>query len=174
MDLKYAKAKAEKIVETLLPWCDKIEIAGSIRRGKPAVHDIDIVAIPSNQGQFLYALQQLGEVKGGAKILQCFIPRKVPGAVQVDIYIATPETWATLLLIRTGSAAHNISLCSRAKSMGMRLHADGRGLEHTDSAVAVFGVLSNVQVGVEPVNCSTEADIFKALGLPFKRPEERE
>ena len=57
----------------------------------------------------------------------------------LDIYVATPETWATLLLIRTGSRAHNIKLCARARAMGMRLHADGSGLFRLQAKINLIG-----------------------------------
>jgi len=88
---------------------------------------------------------------------------QLPG-ILIDVYIAAPTTWATLLLIRTGSKAHNIRLCSRARDRGMKLHADGSGLfrlaDCEDTEVRVAG--------------DTEESIFAALGLPYYRPEERE
>jgi len=38
--------------------------------------------------------------------------------LMLDVYIATPDAWATLLLIRTGSKEHNIRMCMRARIMG--------------------------------------------------------
>jgi DNA polymerase/3'-5' exonuclease PolX len=162
MELARARGIAETIIERLKPHCekDKAVIVGSIRRGRPFVHDIDLLCIPSNQGQFYNALQQIGQVKGGKKILQMMTQ-----GIMVDIYIATPETWATLLLIRTGSKASNIRLCSLARKRGLRLHADGRGLVSPgDNEITLE----------HPVICNTEADIFKELGLPYQQPAERE
>jgi len=162
MELYYAIGLANKTIEPLRPWCDKIEYAGSIRRRQPICRDIDIVAIPSNPGQFLTALQKMNKdnraPKGKEKMLQIFLP----GMVQVDIYIATPATWATIFLIRTGSKEHNRMLCTRARQMGMVLHADGRGLAKIPPD------------GEIPIPCGTEGEIFKALALPFKEPAERE
>ncbi len=79
-------------------------------------------------------------------------------SVQVDIYYASEETWATLLLIRTGSTQHNIRLCSVAKKMGWHLAASGDGLFNAKG---------------QRVAGDTEESIFKALGLPFLPPEER-
>lgn len=121
------------------------------------VNHIDIVLIPANQGQLLAALQSLGRIKSGAGKL---IRIDLPNGIAVDLYIATPETWATLLLIRTGSKEHNIYLCSRARQKGMVLHADGRGLYWVDTD-------NRVSEG------NSEEGIFKALGLPYKKPEER-
>lgn len=165
MELSKAQVIAEEVKTKLKPFCERIEIAGSIRRKRPEVHDIDLVCQPSSMGQFYYALMQLGHVAmGGKKVGDNKLFRVIlPGNVSLDVYIATPETWATLLLIRTGSREHNIKLCSLAKNNGMKLHADGSGLfrftdcEGTESRIAG----------------DTEESIFAALGLPYKRPEER-
>jgi DNA polymerase (family 10) len=161
MELKQAEIIAEKVKEKLMPTCARIEVAGSIRRRRPFVHDIDLVLIPSNQGQLWYKLAEMGQVKmSGAKLMRCTLPE----GIDVDIYVATPEIWATLLLIRTGSKSHNIKLCSLAKTNGMKLHADGSGL---------FG-LGDCEGTETRIAGDTEASIFKALGLAYVPPEKRE
>ena len=50
MDLGEAQKIANEVVNQLSPYCDKVEIAGSIRRQKPTVNDIDIVLIPRDLG----------------------------------------------------------------------------------------------------------------------------
>lgn len=157
MDLEFAESIASQVVEKLKPYCDRIEIAGSIRRRHPFPGDIDLVCIPSNQGQFIIACQQIGKLtlKGQLQVI-------VNGVI-VDLYIATPETWATMLLIRTGSKEHNKMLCIRAQRKGMKLHADGRGLFTRD----VYGTEHRIAG-------DTEASIFEALGLKYVEPEKRE
>ncbi|MDD5700629.1 MAG: hypothetical protein PHU23_01150 [Dehalococcoidales bacterium] len=165
--MQYLKALslASQIVNRLSPYCSRIEIAGSIRRKRPFVNDIDLVCIPSNQGSFAYQLQQLGSIKmGGQKIIRVQRPD-----IDLDIYIATLETWATLLLIRTGSKEHNIYLCKRALSLGMKLHADGRGLER---CLAGQGYEVD-NATTSKIDCETEESIFQALGLKYMRPEDR-
>jgi len=164
MELTKARAIAEEIKDLLAPVCKKVEIAGSIRRQKPFVRDIDVVLIPTNQGQLLYRLQQLGQIKSGKAKLIRVEPCKY--GIPLDIYVATPETWATLLLIRTGSARHNIRLCSLARDKGMKLHADGSGL---------FRIEAQGCEGVEArLAGETEESIFQALEIPYKEPQERE
>jgi len=160
--MKLAKAKviAEEVKTKLAPLCERIEIAGSIRREVPYVRDIDLVCIPANQGQFYYALQQLGTIKlGGQKLIRVIRPD-----IELDIYVSTPETWATLLLIRTGSKGHNIRLCSLAKRKGMKLHADGSGL---------FRLTNSYEEPEVRIAGDTEESIFATLGLTYKRPEDR-
>ncbi len=165
-----AHAVARRIVDELRPACDRIEIAGSLRRGSNTVHDVDIVLLPK-EGREGFSLESstllegligqlvargsLTPVRGKEKI-KCFVATKT--GIPVDVYVAKRETWATLLLIRTGSKEHNIKLAQRAKELGMKLRASGDGIEH------VNGDLLRV---------NAEEEIFALLSLPYLRPEER-
>ena len=167
MELNKAKEIAAGIVTKLAPYCERIEVAGSIRRGKPDVHDIDIVAIPDATMAFYKKIDGMGKVVRGDKIISIALTPRF----NCEIYVATMATWATLLLIRTGSKAHNIKLCQLAKSKGMKLHADGSGLTRMHSAGTLF--VGEDTLTVEQIPCDSETAIFAALGLPFKSPAER-
>jgi DNA polymerase/3'-5' exonuclease PolX len=165
MELQRAQQIASQVKDHLAPACERIEIAGSIRRRRPFVNDIDIVAIPSTPGQFIAALCALGPFKvGGQKLLRVnYHP------IDLDVYVSTPETWATLLLIRTGSAAHNIGMCKLARQEGMYLHADGTGLFKANNPNPI-----RENSDWQRIAGDTEESIFAALGLQYKKPEERE
>lgn len=163
LKLETARVIAEQVCQVLRPVCERVEVAGSIRRRRPLVHDIDLVAIPNNQGAFLYALQSLGQVTGGRDIIKValivgVIDADAVNPVTLDVYIAKPLTWAGLMLIRTGSTRHNIMLCQRARELGYRLHADGSGIDNGD----------------EIYTPETEQSFFNLLRLPYKPPSERE
>lgn len=152
--LERAQKTADAIVKRLAPYCKKIEVAGSIRRRRPRVRDIDIVLIPSDPWNLHHEILGLGQMRmSGGKIMRVMV-----GSIQVDIYVATEETWATLLLIRTGSTENNIRLCSTAKKKGWHLSADGSGL-FNEAGERIAG--------------DTELSIYQALGLPFQKPEQR-
>jgi len=156
MELERAKSIAAEVIKRLSPYCERIEVAGSVRRGKPIVRDIDLVLIPSDLWNLHHAIMELGQLKmSGKKIMRVMV-----GSSQVDIYVADENTWATLLLIliRTGSKENNIRLCSRAKDMGWHLAASGDGLFNETG---------------ERIAGDTEISIYNALGLPYQRPEER-
>jgi len=154
MALERAQKIADAVVKRLSPYCQKIEVAGSIRRRKPQVRDIDLVLFPKDPWNFHGELMKLGQLKmSGKKILRVMV-----GSTQVDIYVADEATWATLLLIRTGSKENNIRLCSRAKDMGWHLAASGDGLFNEKE---------------ERIAGDSEISIYNALGLPYQRPEER-
>jgi len=150
-----AKPVAEMIVRHLGPLCERIEIAGSLRRKRPVVHDIDIVAQPY-EGQELAMQMALGfaeEARFAPKIWSL-----KTGGISVDLYLAGPEQFATLLLVRTGSASHNIKLASRARAMGLALKASGDG----------------IFCGEERVAWESEEALFQALGMEYIEPEARE
>lgn len=155
MELEKAKDIARKVVQELEPYCDRIEVAGSVRRQKSAVNDVDLVVIPRDRAALDLALIGMG---GHYKMSGMKITRVQMDSISLDIYFATPETFATLLLIRTGSAENNIRLCSVAKKKGWHLFANGDGLFN--------------QAG-QRVAGDSEESIYKALGLPWQRPEER-
>lgn len=162
--LKWEKAEqlAEEVKGWLAPYCSMIEVVGSIRRRCPTVNDIDLVAKLSDPIGFNWEIQKMRRAyhQGCIKPLDgSKIKRFKYKGVQVDIYTATPQTWATLLLIRTGSTQHNIKLCALAKVKGWMLKADGSGL-FNEAGERIAG--------------DSEESIFKALGLPFIPPMERE
>lgn len=165
-----ARAVARKIVEELRPACDRIEIAGSLRRGNPAVHDIDLVLLPKVSAdefslggstpleellEHMVERGSLASIRGRDRI-KCFVATKT--GIPVDLYVAGPDTWGTLLLIRTGSKEHNIRLAQRAKELGMKLRASGDGIEDG------HGKLLKVEA---------EEDVFRILGLSYLAPEDR-
>ena len=185
-----AREIADKIVERLTPHVERIALAGSLRRLRPTVHDIDLIAIPRltsksslfgrsklAETDFMSALLDFAEDDDGNARANCagdkIIRFKARGdlfRLSVDCYIATPETFATLLLIRTGSAEHNIWLAQRAKACGGKLHADGSGLELPGQYDPVAQRVVNMRV----LRAQTEEEIFKALGLPLPLPADRE
>jgi len=158
MRLQEAKTTAERVKQTLSPYCDRIEIAGSIRRQKPIVNDIDLVIIekPDAALNLPTLLFSMGVLKiNGPDIKRLYLPHD---NITLDIYIATPLTWSTLLLIRTGSKENNIRLATIAKSKGWHLKANGDGL-FNEHGHRVAG--------------DTEESIYEALGIPYQEPQER-
>ncbi|MBA7624744.1 DNA polymerase/3'-5' exonuclease PolX [subsurface metagenome] len=154
MELERAQKTAEAVVKRLKPYCWRIEIAGSVRRKKATVNDIDLVLIPCDMWNLQHEIMGLGQVKmSGMKIMRVMV-----NSTQVDIYIASEETWATLLLIRTGSKENNIRLATLAKKKGWHLAASGDGLFNEKG---------------ERIAGDTEESIYAALGLPYQAPWER-
>jgi DNA polymerase (family 10) len=162
--LERAESTALQIIEKLKPYCKKnatgeplIKVAGSVRRRRPWVHDIDIVLIPAPVWGLPEEIKRLNGMRSpkpdGPKIKHIQI-----ADIPVDLYIADELTWGTLLLIRTGSQLNNIRLCQVAMDKGWELHADGSGLFNQDGA-RIAG--------------DSEESIYTALGLRYQKPEDR-
>ncbi|MBA7704171.1 hypothetical protein ES703_112972 [subsurface metagenome] len=161
MDLQRAKNIANIILERLQPYCSRIEVAGSVRRKKPTVNDIDFVLIPSdpwNLEHEIMGLRMAGQSLTAPHADGAKLKRFTYNGVQIDLYFAEEKTWATLLLIRTGSKESNIRLTSLAKKKGWKLHASGTGLFNEKG---------------ERIAGDTEESIFEALGLEYLPPEKR-
>jgi len=158
MRLEQARQIANNIKKILTPYCDRIEIAGSIRRRKPIVHDIDIVLIEKPESALIIPslLATIGAITlNGSKIKRLHYG---DADINIDIYTATPASWSTLLLIRTGSKKNNIRLATIAKRKGWQLKANGDGLfnNHGDRIAG-----------------DTEQTIYQVLDIPYQKPHER-
>ena len=157
-----ALAIAERVVEQLQPHCERIEIAGSLRRERLEVGDIEIVAIPKPYEVGLFesgiatVVNQWPKVKGE---LPCkYTQRVLPEGIKLDLFFARDENWGLIFAIRTGSAdySHKV-LASRWAQLGY---------ESRD------GMLHNPQG--HPIPIYSEAQLFSLLGLTHVPPFERE
>ena len=89
MDLKRAESIANTVIQRLKPYCSQIEVAGSVRRKKATVNDVDFVLIPSDPWNLSHEIAGLGM----AKIKGPQIQRIIHDGVQLDFYFARPKTW---------------------------------------------------------------------------------
>lgn len=155
MQITEAQKKGEQILKQISSFIARGRLAGSIRRKKPIIKDIDIVVElkPDNLDKLKEYLAEIGSLKlKGDKLIR-FI---TIDNIQVDIYIATKENYEPLLLIRTGSKEHNVKLTTRAHIFNYKLTANGLIDMKTSSIIA-----------------TSEKDIFKALKMNYVEPEKR-
>lgn len=165
-ELVKTRKLAERIREELAPFCDRIEIAGSIRRRCPLVGDIDIVALPK-PGQFLALQARAREATAPIREGDQEIVLRLANGIQLDLWIAQhasadfydpkPGNFGSLLVCRTGSTSFNMHLVDEAKKKGYRWNPhhgifDGHG---------------------KCLAAAEEADIFRMLDLDFVKPEDR-
>lgn len=134
--------------------------AGSFRRGAETCNDIDIV-VREPIGSIVSQLTSLGYIKhifsiGQHKFSGIVKHPMFPRHRHLDIVMTTSQAYPFAMLYFTGSAKHNIIMRLKAKRLGLRLNEYGlfRG--------------DNLVPGI-----STEHDIFAALGVSYKEPNER-
>jgi DNA polymerase (family X) len=178
-----AQCVADRFVAMLesVPGTTKVAFAGSLRRGKESIGDVDILIATDDPQAAREAFTTSDGVmqvlaKGETK---CSIRTAIGdsasrwgseegSAVQVDLRVVDEACWGSALLYFTGSKEHGVRLRERAISMGMTLNE--YGLFEDDGSDA-----SPPQTrGVEPIACASEEAIYLALGMPFIPPTMRE
>ncbi len=158
------RVTAEAFLPVLRPLAARslCEVAGSVRRRKETIKDIDIVAAASPRSaarlmaaftghEIVHEIVAQGPTKSTV--------RTVDG-VLCDLRVVSPEEYPFALNYFTGSKEHNVTMRSRARTMGWSLNEYG------------FTVLPGTKK--KPPACSTEEDIYRSLGLSYVEPELRE
>ena len=158
LELLKVETLVKQIEGLIKPLCEKLEVVGSIRRQRATVGDIDFVVIANeiNWNKIAKALKKSNLICAGKSVIKLNYPCE-NNFFQCDFYRAAQHTFGIQLLIRTGSADHNMWLAGYAISKGFRLKYS-EGLLKDDVAVAG----------------ESEESVFGALGLPCSRAEERE
>lgn len=175
----------ETFVSILAPACDRIQIAGSIRREKPDVKDVEIVAIPKSSthtnllGEPISGaptlldelLEQLTrklsntyqfdqEVKRNGPRYKRLVTRFEETVSAVDLFLADSDNWGNQLAIRTGSREFGKWFMTKQSYGG----AMPFGMRQIDGYLWRNG---------QKVRCPEEEDYFRALGIPCLPPPER-
>ena len=134
------------------------EIAGSLRRGKEVVKDLDLIASskkPKEVMKLFVSSPNVEKVVNHGETKSSVI---LTGGIPCDLRVIPPESWATALAHFTGSKEHNIALRQRAIDRGLHL--------------SEWGLLKGKSK--TPLKLKDEKDLHKALGLAFIPPELRE
>lgn len=153
---------AEQLVAQLrkLPGVKQIDYAGSLRRGRETIGDIDILvaAAEKDAGRISGAFVKLDAVEDVIAHGKTRSSVRTQRGMQVDLRVVPPASYGAALMYFTGSKDHNVRLRERALDMGMTLN------EYA---------LTNKKSG-KTVAAKTEQDIYKALKLAWIAPEMRE
>ena len=164
-EIPYEEAKeiADKLIILLSPHCYRIEIAGSIRREKNIVGDVEIVAIPKPfqtglfQDGIAEIVNQWQKVKGELEYGKTkYTQRILPEGIKLDLFFAEEGNWGLIFAIRTGSADYSHKVLANGwvkrgyKSEGGYLMQDGKRYEVRE-----------------------EKDLFERIGVPFVEPKYR-
>lgn len=177
MSLREARELSSTLIADLLPYCSRAEVAGSIRRGKEWINDIEIVAIPlevprdpvvdlfgnevepggndRHAGFTEVVLKYAHTVVKGKPAMGRYVQFITRTGVKVDLFMASPDNWGYIFAIRTGSPEFSKGLAHRWAK---------KGYEGKDGMLTRYGL---------PVPLREERDLFNLLQLPWVPPSER-
>lgn len=161
-----AQPVAERILARLLalPQTLKGELAGSIRRARPTIGDVDILIASHDPAPIMDAFVGMPEV---SRILGHGDKKssvELNSGLQVDVRVLEPARYGTALQYFTGSQQHNIRIREIALEQGYSLN------EHALTPVDANGDLLHEQA----ITCATEQEVYERLGLQWVPPEIRE
>jgi len=158
MTLARAVLVADEFVNALkkLPLVKKISTAGSLRRQKETVRDIDILVISDKPKKVMQAFTSSPSVRDVLAEGQTKASVRTKEDIQVDCRVVEQKSFGAALLYFTGSKNFNIKLRQMAIKKGLKINE--------------YGVFRNDKF----VCGRTEEEIFKLLGMPYIEPELRE
>jgi DNA polymerase/3'-5' exonuclease PolX len=190
MELNIALPIVNKIVEQLRPYCDKIDIAGSCRREKPDVGDLEICAIAKMVSvksddlfgdpklvvspEFAKIANGLGKIIKG-KPDGRYMQIELPEGINLDLFMPDAHDYYRQFAIRTGSSAYSFgAIATGWKKLGW-VGTDG-GLRKMDECEKKIGdnkwkcVNPNPEL---PPHWTSEKHFFDWLGVKFIEPKYR-
>ena len=157
--LHRALATAESIAERLrkAPHVRAAEVAGSIRRRRETIGDIDLLVSAVEPEGAIRAFRESPEVQELTATGPTKCTARLRGGLQADLRILPPESFGAALHYFTGSKAHNIEVRTRAMRRGLKL--------------SEYGVFDRQG---KRLGGATEEEVYRAVGLPWIPPELRE
>ncbi len=159
---------AQEILEHLLALPEAIEgaIAGSIRRGRPTIGDVDILIASDNAAPIMDAfvgMENVARVLGHGPTKSSV---ELLNGLQVDVRVLEKARWGTALNYFTGSQAHNVKMRELALKKGYSLN------EHALRPLDKAGNM--IEDESQYVLCATEEEVYQHVGLLYISPELRE
>lgn len=157
--LHRALGHAEAILERLrrVPGVRQAEAAGSLRRRKETVADVDLLVAADDAAPVVRAFGNLAGVAETLAEGPTKASVRLKGGIQVDLRVVPPESFGAALHYFTGSKTHNIAVRTRAMKLGLKL--------------SEYGIFDREG---RRLGGATEEEVFRAVGLPFIAPELRE
>lgn len=160
-------ATADKLVQRLrehlkdVKGVEKLEFAGSYRRGKETVGDIDILVTAKSPTAAMDRLGEFSELNEVIARGDTKMSIRLENNMQVDLRVVPAKSYGAALQYFTGSKEHNVKVRGIAKQHGLKINE--------------YGVFRIEDDGTETyVAGKTEEDVYKALELPWFPPELRE
>ena len=197
MDIGLTFGRAFEARIAAVPGVVRAQLAGSARRRRETIGDLDIVAaaLPEDHDSVIESILSfpgIAEVKGhgeskvslileqemlaaasgggrmDAQLVEAMMERSTDATIDAQVRIVAPETFPFTLAYFTGSKEHNIRLRQLAIDKGLRLNEFG--LFSEEAAGEAIGM----EAAKHTLPCTDEADIYRHLGLEWVTPELRE
>lgn len=149
---------AERIIEILRPHVSRIDAAGSLRRRKETVGDIDIIASSPRPSEVMDRFTSIDDIETIIAKGETKSSILLKSGIQVDLRVVEDNCYGAALLYFTGSKDHNVQLRNISIDKGMKLNEYGLFRRESE----------------ELLSCSTEQEIYATLGLDYIVPELRE
>ncbi len=158
--LHYALQQGTRYVEYLESngEIDQISIAGSLRRRKETIGDIDILTSSTNPDAVMETFIKYTQVEDVLLQGKTKTSVRLKDGIQVDLRVVEEKSFGSALQYFTGSKEHNVQLRSLALKQNMKLNEYGVFSKDNDSYLAG----------------KTEKEVYEIIGLPFISPELRE
>jgi DNA polymerase (family X) len=158
--LPTARAVANQVAAALRAHggVDRLEIAGSLRRMRETVKDIDILVTSTEPARVIETLVSLPSVAEITARGETKVSVRHQDGLAIDLRVVAPEAFGAALQYFTGSKAHNVRLREMAVRRGLKISEYGVFNEETGARVAG----------------ETEEDVYAAVGLAWIAPELRE
>src|SRR5687767_6648145 len=152
----------------------KAEVAGSLRRRRETIGDIDLVCAVKDPAHGDGIAKAFTELPGVARVLgqgQTKASVLTPSGLKVDLRVLPQEHFGAAMLYFTGSKDHNVKMRGLAQKKGMTLNEWGLyRLEEYEEAEKKTAEAPDVK----PVAAATEEQIYRKLGMEYVEPELRE
>jgi DNA polymerase (family 10) len=157
--LSQALAQAEALLEGLRAAVPGITAtyAGSLRRARPTVGDLDLLAAAEHTAAVTAAFTQLPQVAGIIGVGDVKASVQLHSGLRCDLLVVAPERLGSALQHFTGSKEHNIHFRRLAQERGLKFSE--QGFERADGGL---------------ITCTDEAAVYAVLDLPYIAPELRE
>ena len=142
------------------PSVERLELAGSYRRRRETVGDLDILVVSKDHAEVMDRLGDYPEVSDVMARGETKMSVRLDSGLQIDLRVVPAESFGAALQYFTGSKEHNVKLRGLAKARGLRVNEWGVFRLDGDEQTYLAG--------------KSEEDVYKALDLPVFAPELRE
>lgn len=145
------------------PAIEQLEFAGSYRRGKDSVGDLDILVVSRQPAEVMQYFARFGEIGEELARGETKMSVRLENNFQVDLRVVPAESFGAALQYFTGSKEHNVIVRGRARQLGLKVNEWG-----------VFRVSDDLAQPEIRIAGTSEKEVYQALDLPCFPPEMRE